>query len=63
MIVSSQSSVKLGRSLTNEQINGVKQFEEKKFGVTFVEGINLYTSELTSKGPVYSKIDSWEFEG
>ncbi len=47
--------------LTKEQRHEFSQFEDKKFGVTTVNGINLYSSELTSSGPVYSKIDSWKF--
>jgi len=48
--------------LNKKQIHEFNQFENKKFGVTTVNGINLYSSELTPSGPVYSKIDSWEFE-
>ncbi len=47
--------------LSKEQRHEFNQFESKKFGVTTVNGINLYSSELTSSGPVYSKIDSWKF--
>ena len=47
--------------LTKEQRHEFNQFESKKFGSTTVDGINLYSSELTSSGPVYSKIDSWKF--
>ena len=47
--------------LTKEQMHEFNQFESKKFGATTVNGINLYSSELTSSGPVYSKIDSWKF--
>jgi len=47
--------------LSKEQLHELNQFESKKFGVTTVKGISLYSSELTSKGPVYSKIDSWGF--
>ena len=48
--------------LSSEQIHKLNQFESKKFGTTTVKGINLYSSELSSTGPVHSKINSWRLE-
>jgi len=45
--------------LNKEQLHELKQFESKKFGVTTVDRVSLYSSDLTPKGPVYSKVDSW----
>jgi len=41
----------------------VPGWTDLSFGETEICGMTLYSSELTPKGPVYGKVDSWPFGG